>query len=359
MGRRWPEASADAKNIAGMRLRDRTKLKLKRIILFGPIGAMIGGLYSELKQPTLHNLCSGIFVGVGISVGLVASEVFFLRAWMKRKSFTAAVLLSTVYYLMVVICILFISSTLFEERGAWSLRFRQFWASPDTPTNILFSVLISFFFALSFHVNELIGGRIFFSFFTGKYHKPVEEDRIFMFLDLKSSTSIAERIGHVKFHKFMNDFLFMISEAIMANKGEIYKYVGDGIIITWPLKEGLKDGRCLRLFFEAVDRVKEERNLFEKEYGTVPEFKVGMHCGKVVSGEMGDTKKEIAFLGDVINTTARIEEECNPHQRALLISSDLLQKIDRGNEYRYERIGNIHLRGKMEEIELYAVERSS
>jgi len=144
----------------------------------------------------------------------------------------------------------------------------------------------------------------------------------------------------------------------MANKGEIYKYVGDEVIITWPLKEGLKDGRCIRLFFEAVDRVKQERNLFEKEYGAVPEFKAGMHCGRVVSGEMGDTKKEIAFLGDVINTTARIEEECNPHRTAFLISGDLLQKTGPGNEYRYEKIGNIGLRGKMEPMELYAVERT-
>ena len=43
----------------------------------------------------------------------------------------------------------------------------------------------------------------------------------------------------------------------------------------------------------------------------MPEFKAGMYCGKVVSGEMGSTKMEIAFLEDVINTTARIEEECN------------------------------------------------
>jgi adenylate cyclase len=180
-----------------------------------------------------------------------------------------------------------------------------------------------------------------------------------MFLDLKSSTSIAERIGHVKFYNFMNDFLFTISEAIIANKGEIYKYVGDEVIITWPMKEGLKDRHCIRLIFEAADRVRQERNRFEKEYGTVPEFKVGMHCGRVVSGEMGDIKKEIAFLGDVINTTARIEDECNPHQKPFLISGDLLQKIDPGNGYRYEKIGNIHLRGKMEEIELYAVERNS
>ena len=340
-----------------MRLRDQTKFKLKIIILVGLIGGMIGGLYSQWS--TQGFLWKGVFAGVGISTGITASEIFFLRGWVKRKSFTTAILLSTAYYLLTIVTILFMSLVLFGESGSIGSRTGQLWGSPKARDDIFFSLLMSFLFSFSFQINGLIGGRIFFSFFTGKYHKPIEEDRIFMFLDLKSSTSIAERIGHVKFHKFINDFLFTISEAIMANKGEIYKYVGDEVIITWPLKEGLKDRRCIRLFFGAVDRVKQERNLFEKEYGTVPEFKGGMHCGKVVSGEMGATKKEIAFLGDVINTTARIEKECNPHQRALLISSDLLQKIDLGKEYRCEKIGDITLRGKMERLELYAVERNS
>jgi adenylate cyclase len=217
---------------------------------------------------------------------------------------------------------------------------------------------MSFLFSFLFQVNELIGGRIFFSFFTGKYHKPIEEDRIFMFLDLKSSTAVAEKIGHINFHKFINDFLFTISEAVISNRGEIYKYVGDEVIITWKMKEGLKDLHCIRLFFEALDRVRQNRNLFEKKYGAVPEFKAGMHCGKVVAGEMGATKKEIAFLGDVINTTARIENECNPHRRPLLISEDLLQKISLGKEYKYEKIGDINLRGKLEKIELYAIARN-
>jgi adenylate cyclase len=298
-------------------------------------------------------------VGVGVSLSIAASETFFLRSWMKRRSFITAVFLSTAYFLMAAITILFMASVLFSEDGLETRNFRKLWGQLIAYNDILFSLLVSFFFSLFFQIQGLIGGRILLSFFTGRYHQPVEEERIFMFLDLKSSTAIAEKIGHIEFHKFINDFLFTISEAIISSKGEIYKYVGDEVIITWKLKEGLKGGNCIRLFFEALDRIKQERDKFEEKYGTVPEFKAGMHCGKVVAGEMGDTKKEVAFLGDVINTAARIEDECNPRGRRLLISDDLLQKIERGKEYRYERIGEINLRGKVEKIGLYAVERNS
>ena len=320
---------------------------------------MIGGLYTGLTRSIKPiDLFHGFFVGVGVSLSIAASEIFFLRSWTKRRSFTAAVLLSTAYFLLVTITILFMASVLFGEDGFETRDFGKLWGRPIAYNDILFSLLVSFFFSLFFQIQGLIGGRILLSFFTGRYHKPIEEERIFMFLDLKSSTTIAEKIGHIEFHKFINDFLFTISEAIISSKGEIYKYVGDEVIITWKLKEGLKGGNCICLFFEALDRIKQERDKFEKKYGMVPEFKAGIHCGKVVAGEMGDTKKEVAFLGDVINTAARIEDECNPRGRRLLISDDLLQKTGRAKEYRYERIGEINLRGKVEKIDLYAVERN-
>ena len=79
----------------------------------------------------------------------------------------------------------------------------------------------------------------------------------------------------------------------------------------------------------------------------------------MVAGEMGDTRKEIAFLGDVINTAARIENECNPHRRRFLISADLFQKLNPGTEYRYDEMGTMNLRGKETRINLYSIERNS
>jgi len=343
-----------------MKLRNRTKFKLKTLLVVTFIGGMIGGLYAGLfRYGKPIDLLQGLFFGVGASLIISASHLFFLQAWMHRRNFTVATLTSTGSFLLAIIGLLIISSAIFEEKAFNTMSFRDIVGSSESYNTILFTLAVSFFFSFLMQINRLIGGRIFFSFFTGKYHTPIEEDRIFMFLDLKSSTSVAEKIGHVTFHKFINDFLFTISEAIIANRGEIYKYVGDEVIITWKMKEGLKNMRCIRLFFEAQDSIKESRDLFQEKYGIVPEFKAGLHCGKVVSGEMGDTKKEIAFLGDVINTAARIENECNPHQKSLLISGDLLQKMNLKKECQIEKIGDINLRGKMERIELYAVGRNS
>jgi adenylate cyclase len=158
-----------------MKLKDQTKLKLKRILVVGLIGGMIGGLYAGLIESFRSSyLLSGIFRGVGISVSLVASELFFLRNWTKRKNFITAVLLGTTYYLMMISCILALSSALFGERGAMGSKLESLWESTEGQHDILFSLLVSLFFSLFFRINLLIGGRIFVSFLTGKYHQPIE-----------------------------------------------------------------------------------------------------------------------------------------------------------------------------------------
>jgi adenylate cyclase len=204
----------------------------------------------------------------------------------------------------------------------------------------------------------MLGQNVMTSFFTGRYHRPVEEERIFMFLDIVSSTTIAEKIGHVRFHVLLGDFFFDISDAILAAGGEIYKYVGDEVIVSWRMDRGIEDARCVRVFFDVRDAVEARRTAYEEKFGFVPGFRAGVHGGTVVVGEMGDFKREIAFLGDVVNTTARIQAATKEHGRDLLVSSAVMDRIDLPGGYRAERLGAIRLRGKEEEVGLVGVERA-
>ena len=57
----------------------------------------------------------------------------------------------------------------------------------------------------------------------------------------------------------------------------------------------------------------QRREYYEQEYGVYPEFKAGLHGGALMVAEVGSVKKELAYHGDVINTSARIQAECNKH----------------------------------------------
>lgn len=185
-----------------------------------------------------------------------------------------------------------------------------------------------------------------------------EVERIFMFLDLASSTQIAERLGHIKYFELLNDFFKDLDDPILKNKGEIYQYVGDEVVITWPMDEGINKANCLNCFFDIKATINNLSERYFKRYGLVPTFKAGMHFGKVSTGTIGTRKKEVIYTGDVLNTTSRIEGQCNHHNVNLLLSKDLINKFTDENQFEFVKIGEISLRGKTSYVTLFTSERN-
>ena len=186
--------------------------------------------------------------------------------------------------------------------------------------------------------------------------KPKEEVRIFMFLDLKSSTTIAEKLGHVKYYNLLNDFFYDVSEPIIKSKGEIYQYVGDEITVSWLLGDGIQDTNCIRCFFEIIEVIKKFGGKYQDHYGFIPEFKAGLHYGTVTTGKVGAEKKELVYTGDVLNTTSRIQELCNSYNEKLLISKTLLDHLSIQKEFKIKKIGEITLRGRKNTEILFGIE---
>ena len=194
---------------------------------------------------------------------------------------------------------------------------------------------------------------------NGEYHKPFSEvERIFMFLDIRASTTIAEELGHVRYFELLNDFFKDIAEPISTNMGQIYQYVGDEVVVTWSLDDGLPNAKCLQCFYDIVDTIDSYKQKYTIKYGLKPSFKAGLHFGKVSTGTVGTLKKEIIYTGDVLNTASRIEGLCNKHEVDLLLSKDLVDKLNLNNNYIPRRIGGINLRGKSTEIILFTIDRN-
>jgi adenylate cyclase len=199
-----------------------------------------------------------------------------------------------------------------------------------------------------------MGPGVLWNFITGKYHKPKEEERIFMFMDLNNSTTIAEKLGDVGVSNLLNDIFFDLSQSIFSTYGIIYRYVGDEVVITWKVKKGLENANCLRTFFLAKNALKRQREKYMTKYGFFPTFSAGYHCGKVIVGEIGDVKSQITFLGDVLYTTGMIEKQCNALGKENLVSEDLIKRISLPEIYKMKPAGN--LENKLSRnIDLYTI----
>lgn len=228
-------------------------------------------------------------------------------------------------------------------------------------SQLFYSILVYFFIIgtlieIFYDVDRKFGKGILLKFLLGRYYKPKEEERIFLFMDLKSSTFYAEKLGHFKYSRLIQDCFKDISSAVTKNKAEIYQYVGDEVVLTWKMKNGLGKSRCLQVFYDFMEVLEKRKEYYQKNYGMVPIFKAGVHSGKVMVAQVGELKSDIAYHGDAINTASRIQGLCNSYQSRLLVSGNLFRQLkgEHPKAVNYNYLGEVLLTGKEITTELYS-----
>jgi adenylate cyclase len=230
--------------------------------------------------------------------------------------------------------------------------------SVNTLVILLYTGAVSFGFNFLKQVSRKFGPGNLRRLLLGKYYHPRRENRIFLFLDLKSSTTHAERLGHNRYSSLIQDCFRDLAVAL-EHRAEVYQYVGDEAVLSWEARTGLDDLNCLRAFYRFRGQLRARAHHYESRYGFVPEFKAGGNIGEVTGVEVGEIKREIAFHGDVLNTAARIQALCNQYGEELLISEYLHKALPSCADFTFSPMGTMQLRGRQLPVEVYAVRRSS
>ncbi len=289
-------------------------------------------------------------------------EVSWLSKKFRGRPFWIKIVLKTLFYsifigVFLVVFSLILNSyrfnaTLFSHVAIDSVvQFVQnfsFWS-------VMIYVALGLFIALVIdEMSTYMGRGTFLKYLFGNYHNPKRESRIFMFLDMKSSTTIAEELGHAKFFRLLRRYYADMADPILETSGEVYQYVGDEIVVTWPEKLGLENNNCIACFTKIVEKLHKRSAVYEKDYGLVPKFKAGYHMGMVTTGEIGVLKKQIIYSGDVLNTAARIQGECNNYGEQILLSEQLVVKLKKNGSLRFHEVAELRLRGKNEQIKLFS-----
>jgi adenylate cyclase len=298
-------------------------------------------------------LLAGLISGVTL--------IFFLRERLRARSFGVALILNSVVLTIINFSVSGLAFTVFLRLDQGAFNPLLPWANPGALLSrpyylrtLFLLYLVSALTIILLNVNDKYGRGMFGKMLLGRYYRPREEERIFMFVDIKSSTTIAEKLGHIEFFNLLNDFFRDITNSIIYSYGEVYQYVGDEIVISWTMKNGLTNGRCVRCFYAMQEAINKRSFRYEEKYGLVPEFKAGLHYGMVTTGWIGVIKRDIVYSGDVMNTTHRIQTMCNQYGVKILFSKDLLDRLQLPpSDFDAFRVGNIELKGKRQKVELY------
>lgn len=231
-------------------------------------------------------------------------------------------------------------------------------------TEIFFSVfiyMVLLWVALNFfrELGNRFGHGIIINYLTGKYREPVEEDRVFMFIDLNKSTSIAEELGHVKYSRLINKCFNILSEVISNYSAELYQFVGDEAVLTWYNESRESTSAPVKLFFDFEKMLLGEKKEFNNKFGCFPTFKASINSGKVIVSEVGGPgRKELAYHGDVLNTCARLLELHKTYNHNLFATHRFLENTSKA-DYTANFLTKIKLRGKSEEVAVFAISKSN
>ncbi|SDS91995.1 adenylate cyclase [Maribacter dokdonensis] len=280
-------------------------------------------------------------------------DSYFLKIFLKS-------ILHVIVFIIVIYEVAFFFSNQAEELGIKTTNAFKFVTTENGfLLLLLYSYLISFLVNFLRQINQHLGHKTLLNFLIGKYRKPQEDNRIFLFLDLDNSTTLAEQMGHYNYSSLVQDCFKDLTQVIYRYDAEVYQYVGDQVVLHWE-NTARNKSYLVELFFNYESVLLKRKEYYQKKYNVLPSFKAGADVGPVMVSEVGEIKKMIAYHGDVLNVAARIEGLCKILEKKFLVSqhffeSEFSTPINIDIEYVDTRI----LKGKTKKIHIYNISKQN
>ncbi|MUU78645.1 adenylate/guanylate cyclase domain-containing protein [Winogradskyella endarachnes] len=245
----------------------------------------------------------------------------------------------------------------FEFTTVWSITISVI-LSHHLLSIFAFMLPLGALFNLAREISLRLGPNHFWKILSGSYRKPIEENRVFLFVDLASSTSIAEHLSHIRYSELIQDCFEELSLIALEFNGSIYQFVGDEAVITWSLEKDQKArNKAVKLFFAFRKALENNTCYFSEKYNVQPVFRGAVHSGMVTIAEIGVFKKEIAYHGDVLNTTARLMQISKENNNKLAMTTIVMNGLPECSKSEF--LGEYVLRGKNSKVTVYLLKESS
>jgi len=137
-----------------------------------------------------------------------------------------------------------------------------------------------------------------------------------MFCDMRGFTPISERYDVQRLTRFMNDYFTPLTDAILANRGTIDKYIGDALMAFWNAPYDIADharfaARAALQMVAELEKLNQswrlDAELRGEPYHEV-KFGIGLASGECCVGNLGSTRRfDYSVLGDTVNLASRLE----------------------------------------------------
>ena len=177
-----------------------------------------------------------------------------------------------------------------------------------------------------------------------------------MFLDLRGSTTLGERLLPYDTVFVLNRFFSEMSAALKDSNGHYAQFNGDGLMALYGLESGPEAGAREALrgaadMFRRLDRLNES---FTHEMGDRLQMGIGIHCGDAIVGTMGPPDSPaLTAVGDTVNVAARLEAETKTYRCEAIVSETAAAAA--GLDLTRFPLHTAELRGRREPLRVYAL----
>jgi adenylate cyclase len=301
---------------------------------------------SNRWRGALQGLVSSLLIATPIVFIEVKTASLALTRRLRRLPLVVYLAIKLMFYLAVIVGGMILGRVLLGQSAGLDSLFNEVF---------LFAVAMAVVGNLFFEAGRLLGYGTMINLLLGLYVHPRQVERGFLLIDMKDSTGHAERLGAVRFHELLNAFFRDTADAGLECGAEIYKYVGDEAILTWSDARALGAGDCLACPFTLRDFIAANAARYRKRFGVVPEFRAALHYGEIVAGEIGDVRREIAYVGDTLNVAARLLEAARTTGRDVIVSVDMLARATLPPSARAEMLPVLAVRGRARPLEVAAL----
>jgi adenylate cyclase len=180
-----------------------------------------------------------------------------------------------------------------------------------------------------------------------------------MFMDVRDFTPISEGLTASELVEFMNHLLTPLSDAIQSELGTIDKFIGDAIMAFWNAPLDIADHplracrAALKMRASLADlNARDAFGFSQRGVGNV-RIGIGLNTGLACVGNMGSEKRfNYSAMGDVVNTTSRIESNTKELGCDIVVSDDIAQAVP---NFAMLEAGELLMKGKSRPVKLFAL----
>ena len=342
-----------------------------KLIFIGSTASAIG----DLKPAAIASVYPGIEVHASVASGIIDHYLPYKPSWGRGVTLLVMLVIGTIYALILpflgvfaitALCIAMPVLMIFGNYLLWS------------KLAIVISIFLPVGLILLLFVLNIICGYLFESrrskdmkSMFGQYVPPEYLENMLkqggefslegeskqlsvLFSDIRSFTSVSEKMTAHELKQFLNQYLTPITEVIFNHKGTIDKYVGDMVMAFWgaPLDDPKQVYNAVTAGIDLQAALTKLNDVFEKEKKPRIKIGVGINTGIMNVGDMGSKfRRAYTVLGDTVNLASRLEGQTKFYHVGIIVG-ELTYNLTK-NDFVYRKLDKIKVKGKETGVEIF------